>query len=265
MKRLLKNQAGFTVVELIIVIVVIGVLAVISLVVYGNFRQNSVKTTLSNDLIGIADKIDRQMMRNDPVPTTVDDLSIKPSKGVAVSISPSSTTRYDNLSPIQNGVLFHDICLNLINNPKYSTIHAKDGSDSSSVVMSCDDNISSGGLLITGWESKHWPTPITKSQLENYIASVPYDNWWTDKQEVVRSFYGALISRFSDSGGTWPITSFWDPWANEWSGVTMEELPNQDEAQQDIGYCVEAVHSEFPNMKLHVKSSQGKVTEGSCP
>ena len=45
-----KHISGFTIVELVVVIVVIGVLASISIVSYGNFRRSITIAQLKNDL-----------------------------------------------------------------------------------------------------------------------------------------------------------------------------------------------------------------------
>lgn len=52
-----KNQTGFTIVELLIVIVVIGILAAITIVAYNGIQNRAYDTTVQNDLSAIAKKI----------------------------------------------------------------------------------------------------------------------------------------------------------------------------------------------------------------
>jgi len=49
-----RKQTGFTIVELLIVVVVIAILAAISIVAYTNIRQRAVVSTMSNDLSNAA-------------------------------------------------------------------------------------------------------------------------------------------------------------------------------------------------------------------
>ena len=52
------KQSGFTIVELLIVIVVIAILAAISVVAYNGIQQRATKTTLQNDLSNFSKNIE---------------------------------------------------------------------------------------------------------------------------------------------------------------------------------------------------------------
>lgn len=182
---------------------------------------------------------------------------------VSVTLTTISSEHYSGLSPVQNGVLFHKICTELIADPQYSVIHAREGGGTNSVVMRCDDNISAGSLLITGWDSRTWSVPVTQAAIQSYIDSVPYDSWWVDRQEVVRSFYTALMTQYTARGGSWPVTSFWDPWANEWSGIKKQELPAPDPSDSN-NYCLVAVHRTYTDILYRVKGTVGTIEPGGC-
>ena len=59
------------------------------------------------------------------------------------------------------------------------------------------------------------------------------------------------------------ITSFWDHWANQWSGVHKEELPALS-SDAENGYCIIAVHKKYADMPYVITSTDGKPHEGSC-
>lgn len=253
---------GFTIVELLIIVVIIAVLAAMGVVGYNGIQKRVVVAVLESDLSNAEKAVELEAVDAsqplDDIPAT-----FHASQGVTLTYISLGRSHYSNLNTVQNGVLFHTLCDELANDPQYATIHAKDGSASDSVVMTCDDSVDAHSLQITGWDTKKWSTPLTKETIEAYLASVPADAWWTDKQKVIRKFYTTLISRFSASGGTWPIQSFWDPWANEWNGTKKETLPVADNDDVEK-YCIQASHQKFPEIMYHVTYRDKTAKEGSC-
>ncbi len=71
-----KSIRGFTIVELLITIVVIGVLAALTVVAYSGIRERALKTNVQNDMKTFADKIDIYKATNPSrlYPTTVAEL-----------------------------------------------------------------------------------------------------------------------------------------------------------------------------------------------
>jgi prepilin-type N-terminal cleavage/methylation domain-containing protein len=63
---------GFTIVELLVVIVVIGILAAISIVSYSGVTQRAVASTIKSDLDGVTRQLDLFRVDNDTYPLTVD-------------------------------------------------------------------------------------------------------------------------------------------------------------------------------------------------
>lgn len=115
----IKTSGGFTIVELIVVIVVIGILAAISIIGYGAWRQRVAVDTLQSDLNGVRSAMNNSRNFNDTFPTSIPK-TITPSDGVtftyvygdatsycieATSISASSVTYYvsssDSTTPKQ--------------------------------------------------------------------------------------------------------------------------------------------------------------------
>lgn len=78
-----KTNRGFTIVELLIVIVVIAILAAITIVAYGGIQNRANDSAVSSDLAMIAKKAALYQAENDqyPLPSDLSALGLKVSKG----------------------------------------------------------------------------------------------------------------------------------------------------------------------------------------
>ena len=266
------HTKGFTVVEILVVIIIIAVLSVVATVSYNGMQQRAATSVMLNDLNNASTELERYALANNGnFPDTSYLLSTLPtSNNVSLVVHSDSSAGpiYTGLSPVQYGVLFQEICEEAIANPTLTTIHSSDGTQTDYVQHRCDDNIAAGHLQITGWDTQTWHTPLSRDTLQTYMDNIPSDSWWTDKQNVMRSFYQYLIDTYEVRGGVWPITSFWDPWANQWSGVPREDLPSlEDSGNSDLqenSYCVQAYHSDFPELSYRITSDKLSPEQGSC-
>lgn len=75
MKVWATKQKGFTIVELLIVIVIIGILAAITIVAYNGIQNRANDTAVQSDLRNIAGKINEYKVINDKLPTPTTDLA----------------------------------------------------------------------------------------------------------------------------------------------------------------------------------------------
>lgn len=258
---------GFTLVELLITIVIIAILAAISIVSYNGIVKMTVQSALSQTLKQAATATNLESVQSSTVLSDLpEQVRSKSSDDITLKFVPMDGTSYGELSAVQNGVLFYNTCLDLISDSYYSTIHARSGGDTDTVMMSCDPggtSIAANRILISGWDSQSWGTPITRQQIQDYIDNVAYDDWWIDRQAVVQDFYTELADRFESQGGTWPITSFWDHWANQWAGVYKEELPEPSVGSEGE-YCIMATHKRYPEMPYSITNTDSAPHEGGC-
>lgn len=93
------KQAGFTVVELIVVIVVIGILATITVVAYNGIQNNGYDSSVKSDLSTLAKKLDIFYGDNYKFPSTSADLE---SLKLKVNQSAYNTSRVLNFSYCAN-------------------------------------------------------------------------------------------------------------------------------------------------------------------
>lgn len=87
-----KAQPGFTIVELLVVIVVIGVLAAITIVSYTGISQRAVAASLQSDLASAVKKIKLFQVENEVYPSRVDDCP-SPASG-NMCLEPSSGNNF---------------------------------------------------------------------------------------------------------------------------------------------------------------------------
>ncbi len=73
-----RFHRGFTIVELIIVIVVIAILATVGVVAYNGTQQRAASTVLQSDLRGASEKLDIDQSKNGAYPSTATDLAASP-------------------------------------------------------------------------------------------------------------------------------------------------------------------------------------------
>lgn len=83
-KSLVKNTEGFTLVEMIVVVVVIAILSGISLVGYNEWEKNSITAQLKSDLNNVASAMENARNFGSGYPLTPPN-TFKPSSGVTLS------------------------------------------------------------------------------------------------------------------------------------------------------------------------------------
>lgn len=257
MKKRWAARSGFTIVELLVVIVVIGILASISVVAYNGIQRRSVATSLQNDLKNSTSVIDIQKARQGVYPTTVPS-DVRPSQNVTLALTGTGGT-YSGLGAVQSGVLYYTICQQLLAEGYGKGVNGGGGAET--YITSCNVYVH-GHIHINGWYSVNLTTPISANSLSTYYNStVPYNVWFPNRQQIYQDFANELTSRYIAKGGTFPITSFWSNPGN--IPVPYQALPTPTLDPNASTYCVQARHDRYPDMVWHV-DKDGKPTEGAC-
>ena len=104
----LKNKKGFTIVELIIVVVVIGILAAIIIVSYGNSRASVAEKQVKSDLTQVASAMENYRNFYNNYPTSIPS-TFSASDGVTVTFVLGDGTYYcvDSTSTTIPSIKFH--------------------------------------------------------------------------------------------------------------------------------------------------------------
>jgi len=124
-----QKRAGFTIIELLIVVVVIGILAGISIMGYGAWRKNVATAQVKNDLNAIAAAMESARNFNSNYPTTLP-TNVHASDGVTLTLDPGSTTTsfcVDATSTTDDGILYYVDSLSRDKGPQVGTCATRTG------------------------------------------------------------------------------------------------------------------------------------------
>ncbi len=251
---------AFTIVELIIVIAVIAILAVISFVAYNGIQRTAAMRVVQSDLDHVAGEMQRTYQKTGAYPTSIPP-NVTASKNITLTVKrATSTPVYSNVSPVQNGMLLAQICQNLVDEGYGKGVNQ--GGVNTAYITGCG-NWNHDSMQFTGWDSKVWKTPLTSAQLLDYANTFTTKDTWNKVQEtVVKNFFTELVRRQTEQGGAFPITSFWDSWANSSNGGVMQQ-PLDSNPRRIAVYCVEAQSNTYQDIVWHVGQDAG-IKAGGC-
>ncbi|MEO8691671.1 MAG: prepilin-type N-terminal cleavage/methylation domain-containing protein [Candidatus Saccharimonas sp.] len=263
---------GFTIVELVVVIVVISILAAMSMVAYNGVQLKASEVALQANLKSARDAITLNSAFDVGTGASSgggtnagielpDSFKNNPNTPMEL-VQASNVPHYDNLSPVQNGVLFADIC-NQLTAEGYG-VGTNNGGQTETYITACNVYNSPQLQVNSAWSGHNFNVPVKSNTLSDLANSLNYnDSWRPNRTAVEQEFYNTWDSRFTASGGVYPVTSFWDPWANQWSGVPMEALPAPTVPDQ-TGYCIEAHSERYPDVYYHITDTDSTPVKGKC-
>lgn len=277
-----RRQMGFTFVELLIIIVALAILASIAVVSYRGYQRHAAQTRIEDTLNKAKQALIAEKFMSNALPSTLPS-SLQVPSDVNLEYIPLTGPHYSNLSAVQNGVLFYNICANLVNENRPDVPALKYGQGyqvnwQGNIVgtvnylwgpSTCNvynhDKIefnsswgSAGAKLGVPVSAERVTAEATKTRTGYSATDFP------DYNQVVNQFYQTVHSRFLASGGTYPITTFWDPWATlGGSGVYKQELPAPDQ-QSSQSYCLTASSSRYGDIVYSISSNNPVATEGAC-
>jgi len=255
-----RHTPGFTVVELLIVIVVISILAAIGIVAYDNIRRSAADHAAQSDLTLATGEMQRSLQQNGLTYPTSLPTTIVSSPDITLTLKYSGNiNHYDNLTEVQNGVLLAQICQDLITEGAGKGVNASGVTNA--YIINCG-NWNHDSMQINGWNPQKYTTPVTDTALLNYADNfTTNDNTNKIHETVVKTFYHQLVERQVTEGGRFPVTSFWDSWATPTNGGVMTE-PLSVSAKRPH-YCIEATNAQYSDLKWHVTEDL-KLKQSSC-
>ncbi len=144
MRRIRHKKSGFTIVELLIVIVVIGILAAVTIVAYNGVQQRAIAASLQSDLESASKKLRLYQVDNSAYPTA-NDCSASPAAGT-ICLTPSPGTTYTAFQ-ISNTPGAQTFCLTATNN----SLSYRINNDTTPTLGSCSGVLPNGTTCPSGF------------------------------------------------------------------------------------------------------------------
>lgn len=157
---------GFTIVELLVVIVVIGVLAAISLVAYTGIQSRAVTASLTSDLTNASTQLKLDQVTNGAFPTTL----AAANSGKGLLASPSTTYRYaySNVNP-------QTFCVTAVRDSYSYTINSE------GILLPGGKNVvRSSDVLAVGGGSTGITSSLTPEGYLQVVSTAGNGNWFTN-------------------------------------------------------------------------------------
>jgi len=93
-RRQSRTSSGFTIVELLVVIVIIGILAAVTIVAYSGINKRAIDVSLQSDLTSASTKLKLYQVDNMAYPTLINSCPTPSAGNICLKSSPGNTYSY---------------------------------------------------------------------------------------------------------------------------------------------------------------------------
>lgn len=228
------RQKGFTVVEIIVMIVVLGILLTISITAYNSWRKNVSEDVLKSDMLSGASSLRSYQNFNNYYPPNLAGTKFAASPGIGLTIYTNApyVGIFENLSDHENAQLL----LNACNANLGSTNHT-------ACVFAGNKNGAKIHVKGTVGSNSIWDSPIYESDIVLRGADP--------------SMAQNIIAEFKAQGGVFPVIVRGN------KNVTLPE-PTKKPNGEATRYCLEGRSGDF-DIVYHSTNEDDKLIAGPCP
>lgn len=233
-------RTGFTLVEVLVIIVILGLIAGLSVFSYVNWQQRTAGNVVQSDIQQAVGGLTAHRNFKNGYPPNLAGTGFAASPTVALTLytNAPSVGVYQGLNGPENAQLF----LNSCNASVFTTPNN----------TACQFQGSGGGakIHVKGTVSSNaiWESPIEQSDLTLSCGA---------EQAACDQALSDMISQFVAQGGTFPVIV---P-----SGSVPLPAPTQVPNGMADRYCLEGRSSNYPDVIFHYLSQNEVLTSGRCP
>lgn len=236
------KSAGFTLVEMMVVVVLIGILAGITAVGYGGYRREVSDSAVRNDLTHATSSLEAYKNFNSNYPPNLAGANYAASRDSALVLYTNAPTVgvYQNLTPAQNTQLFLNVC-----NANFLQIGSTCTLTGTGLVLITN------GVSILGIPlglNLILPTLLSQAQFSSLIGTLG---------STYNNLGSTINSQFTGQGGLFPLQIGNSPSALP----TPTQVPNGPASR----FCLQANSGTYPDVVYHTTDSNPYVTKGPCP
>jgi len=236
----MRRQLGFTIVELLVIIVVIAILVGITAVNYGGWQRRTANSITRSEVDRATASLNQYKNFSNNYPPNLAGTNYVSSSHVALVLltNAPSVGKYQDLTPDQNAQLFLNVCNANLSLTPYNTSCAFQGSGVGAKVH------------VAGTQSTNtiWNSPIQQSDV-----TIPCGS----DQAACDAATSAMIAQLTAQGGTFPITVN----GSEVALPPPTQIPN---GPADA-FCLQATSADFGDVIYHTTSESSKAVPGPCP
>jgi type II secretory pathway pseudopilin PulG len=241
MRRLI-SRLGFTISEILVIVIVLGVILGISVVSYGTWQQRTASSVVQSDIQQAVGGLKTHRNFKNGYPPNLAGTGFAASPGVALTLltNAPSVGVYENLTGPENAQLFLNACnANVFSTPNNTACQFQGSSGGNGAKIHVKGTVSSNAI---------WDSPIEQSDLTLSCGA---------EQAACDSALADMISQFIAQGGTFPVTA---PGSN----VPLP-APTQVPNGMADRYCLEGRSANYPAIAYHFLSQADGIAIGSCP
>ncbi len=232
-------RRGFTVVELLIVIVVIGILAAITIVSYNGVQRRAADGVTRTTVADAYKILQSYYTFNRNYPSNIADTEYIAPSNVAVTLRTNTATKpvYQGLTDDQNAQLFLNSCNAFMPVVDSGTTY------NTGCAFAGRDKIHVKGQVGT---NKFFYSPISQSAVTLDCTAA-----------VCTSAQQKIVQTFLDQGGRFPVIV-------SKSGSTLPK-PTLVTTGDASDYCLQAYAVDYPDAAYHVTPTSDQPQPGVCP
>ena len=232
------KRTGFTIVELLLVIVTIAILAMIVLVAYGSVQHRAADGVTQTTVSDAFKTMQLYYVNNRTYPPNVADTEYVPPLTVAVTLftNASQVPTYQNLTTSQNAQLFLNTCNGYMPTTDGTTTYNTE----------CDYN--GNNLHVKG---------TTSSNVVIQGPTVNQSDFVLTCGSACAAAQTSIINTFLQQGGSFPITV-------PKSGSTLP-APTLITVGTATQYCLQGLSTQFADVEYHVTETSSMPESGPCP